>query len=77
MPYTLTVDEGRLFCHASGGKPSQLGAVNHFGEQSFSKGGITLTRCHCDATAHVATKGQAAVLNPAKLSAPRRDSICQ
>ena len=77
LPLTLAVDEGCLFCHGSGVTPSQAGSTNHFGSRPFTQGGITCARCHGDATAHVASGGKAAVLNPAKLDPRRRDSICQ
>ena len=42
----------------------------------FLHGGITCERCHGDATAHVASRGRAAILNPVKLSPAARDSVC-
>lgn len=77
LPMDLRVDEGCLFCHGSGVRPSQAGSTNHFGARPFAEGGITCDRCHGDAAAHIASGGKSAVLNPAKLAPERRDAICQ
>jgi Flp pilus assembly protein TadD len=75
MPLTLKVDAGCLHCHSSGVQKT-VGANNHFGAQPFLKGGITCQSCHGDATAHLASGGTAPILNPAKLSPVKRDSVC-
>ncbi len=75
MPFTLKVDPICLHCHTSSVQPS-LGAVNHFGAQPFLYGGITCQSCHGDPAAHLASGGAAPILNPAKLSPAKRDSIC-
>ena len=75
MPFTLKVDAACLHCHASAVQPS-LGAVNHFGARPFLYGGITCQSCHGDPVAHLAGGGAASILNPAKLSPSRRDSVC-
>ena len=77
LPIDLRVDEGCLSCHSSGVQPSQTGSTNHFGDQPFSQSGITCARCHGDATAHVASGGKQAILNPAKMEPQRRDAVCQ
>jgi predicted CXXCH cytochrome family protein len=76
MPFTLEVDVGCLHCHATGVQTSLPGARNHFGAQPFLHGGITCQSCHGDPAAHLASGGKAAILNPAKLSPSRRDSVC-
>jgi hypothetical protein len=76
MPFTLAVDPGCLHCHATAVQPSLPGAKNHFAAQPFLHGGITCQSCHGDATAHLASSGKAPILNPAKLSPGRRDSVC-
>jgi predicted CXXCH cytochrome family protein len=76
MPLTLPVDANCLHCHVSGVATALPGARNHFAEAPFVHGGIGCGSCHGDATEHVRTKGTAPVLNPAKLDAPRRDSVC-
>lgn len=75
MPLTLKVDAACLHCHSSGVQPS-LGAVNHFGSRPFLYGGITCQSCHGDPAAHLSSGGAAPILNPAKLSPTRRDSVC-
>jgi Flp pilus assembly protein TadD len=76
MPLTLPVDANCLHCHVSGVAVAVPGARNHFAEAPFTHGGIGCASCHGDATEHVRTKGKATVLNPAKLDAARRDSMC-
>jgi tetratricopeptide (TPR) repeat protein len=76
MPLTLPVDANCLHCHVSGVAAALGGARNHFAGAPFTHGGIGCASCHGDATEHVRTKGKAAVLNPAKLDAARRDSVC-
>ncbi len=75
MPFTLKVDRGCLHCHSTGVQPA-LGANNHFGSQPFLYGGITCQSCHGDPAAHLASGGAAPILNPAKLSPSKRDSVC-
>jgi predicted CXXCH cytochrome family protein len=75
MPLTLKVDRGCLHCHSTGVQPS-VGANNHFGAQPFLYGGITCQSCHGDPAAHLASGGTAPILNPAKLSPNKRDSVC-
>ena len=76
MPFTLEVDAGCLHCHATAVQPSLPGARNHFGAQPFLHGGITCQSCHGDPAAHLASGGAAPIMNPAKLSPSRRDSVC-
>jgi Flp pilus assembly protein TadD len=76
MPLTLPVDANCLHCHVSGVAAVLPGARNHFAGAPFANGGIGCASCHGDAAEHVRTKGKAAVLNPAKLDAARRDSVC-
>jgi hypothetical protein len=75
MPFTLKVDRGCLHCHSTGVQPA-LGANNHFGSKPFLYGGITCQSCHGDPAAHLASGGAAPILNPAKLSPNKRDSVC-
>ena len=76
MPFTLKVDAGCLHCHATGVQPSLPGSRNHFGVRPFLYGGITCQSCHGDPAAHLASGGKAPILNPAKLSPSKRDSVC-
>jgi len=76
MPFTLEVDPGCLHCHTSDVQPSLPGARNRFGAQPFLHAGITCESCHGDPAAHLASAGKAPILNPNKLPAAKRDSVC-
>jgi predicted CXXCH cytochrome family protein len=62
-----------LQCHASGIQPNG-GTLNGYAMPPFLEDGVSCERCHGAGSDHVA-KG-AKMLNPAKLAAPARDSIC-
>lgn len=76
MPLTLPVDPNCLHCHASGVAEALPEARNRFAGAPFAHGGIGCTACHGDATEHVRSGGKSPVLNPAKLDAIGRDSVC-
>jgi predicted CXXCH cytochrome family protein len=76
MPLTLPVDPGCLHCHASDVQPSLPGGRNHYASAPFVHGGIGCAACHGDTSAHLAQHGKGPILNPDKLAAVRRDSIC-
>ncbi|HYK37765.1 multiheme c-type cytochrome [Alloacidobacterium sp.] len=76
LPPALPMQAGCLRCHMSAVQHSDEGTINHYSGLPFLHGGITCEACHGDAAQHVATGGKAAVLNPAKLDADRRDSLC-
>jgi predicted CXXCH cytochrome family protein len=76
MPLTLPVDPSCLRCHASAVQPSLPDARNHFAAEPFLAGGVTCVSCHGDPAAHIASKGRAPILNPARLEPIRRDSVC-
>jgi len=76
MPLTLPVDPGCLHCHASNVQQSLSDARNHFAGVPFPRGGISCASCHGDPTKHLATHGEAPILNPARLDPVRRDSVC-
>lgn len=76
MPFTLPVDPGCLHCHASDVQASLPAARNKFAGPPFPHGGITCEACHGDAARHVASGGREAVLDPARLTGLRRESIC-
>jgi tetratricopeptide (TPR) repeat protein len=76
MPLTLPVDANCLHCHVSGVAAALPGARNHFAGAPFAHGGIGCASCHGDVSEHVRTKGKAPVLDPAKLDAARRESVC-
>jgi len=63
-----------LNCHSSGLQPPIAGTENRYAGKPFLHDGITCQRCHGNGEAHVDDKGP--IVNPAKLSPERRDSIC-
>jgi predicted CXXCH cytochrome family protein len=76
MPFNLPVTAGCLRCHATGVQTEDPGTRNHYAGLPFLGGGIACEGCHGDTAAHVSTGGKAAVINPVKLDAERRDSVC-
>ncbi|QMV20297.1 tetratricopeptide repeat protein [Granulicella sp. 5B5] len=76
MPAPLPVDPNCLHCHATDVQPSLPTARSRFANIPFHQGGIGCSSCHGDPTQHLAAKGHAPIVNPAKLSPARRDSSC-
>ena len=72
----LPMQSSCLRCHMSAVQPSEAGTINRYDGLAFLHTGITCEACHGDTRQHVATGGKAAVVNPAKLDADRRDSVC-
>jgi hypothetical protein len=78
---TRAVGAGCLQCHASGLQPV-AGTENRFGDPPFREGGVSCERCHGPGKNHVAKmisgnrKGPSEIVNPVKLDAARRDSVC-
>jgi len=75
------VGAGCLQCHASGLQPV-AGTLNGFGDPPFREGGVSCERCHGPGKAHVAKmisgnrEEPREIVNPVKLDAARRDSVC-
>ncbi len=76
MPLTLPADSSCLTCHASNVQAALPDARNHYSTAPFETGGITCERCHGDASEHLARGGKGPILNPDKVAANLRDSIC-
>jgi predicted CXXCH cytochrome family protein len=76
MPPALPMQSGCLRCHMSAVQPSDAGTINRYGGLAFLHTGITCEECHGDTEQHVRTGGKAAVVNPARLDATLRDSVC-
>ncbi len=74
IPLTLPAVMDCLNCHTSGAQPPTGGMDNRFTATPFTHGGITCERCHGPGAAHAS--GQGPIVNPGKLPAQRRDSIC-
>ncbi len=76
LPEALPMSPGCTRCHMSSVQSADPGTNNHYQGLPFLHGGITCESCHGDTREHVRTAGKAAVINPVKLDADRRDSIC-
>ena len=76
MPSALPMTRGCMRCHMSAVQREDPGTRNHFQGLPFLHGGITCESCHGDTAAHVTTAGKAPVINPIRLDAERRDSVC-
>jgi hypothetical protein len=74
-PYlTRPVLPGCLQCHASGIQRIP-GTQNAYASPPFREGGVACERCHGPGSDHIATGKP--MVNPAKLAATERDSICE
>ncbi len=76
MPDTLPVDSNCLHCHASEVQTALPQARNRYPGAPFKAAGVTCASCHGDPAQHIAQKGQGPIVNPAKLSPVKRDSVC-
>jgi predicted CXXCH cytochrome family protein len=76
MPPALPMQANCMRCHMSAVQQSDRGTINHYSGLPFLHGGITCEACHGNTQQHIATGGKAAVVNPSKLNADQRDSVC-
>jgi len=76
MPSALPMTRGCMRCHMSDVQREDPGTRNHFKGLPFLHGGVTCESCHGDTKLHVSSAGKAPVINPIKLDAERRDSVC-
>jgi predicted CXXCH cytochrome family protein len=74
IPLNLPAVEACLRCHTSNPQRPLPGTENKYSLPLFAHAGITCERCHGPGGEHAVSGG--AIVNPAKLSAERRDSIC-
>ncbi len=74
IPMNLPAYVDCLNCHTSGMRAPQAGTENKFPDKPFQHAGITCERCHGAGKDHGDGKGP--IVNPAKLPAETRDSIC-
>ena len=72
---TRPIEPTCLLCHASQVRPV-LGTQNRYGDPPFREGGVSCERCHGPGSEHVAAPVKARMVNPAKLDAEPRDSVC-
>jgi len=73
MPFNRAIDESCLVCHVSQ-LAHREGTQNGFQAPAFAQDGVGCERCHGPGSEHVQGKG--GMINPARLPAERRDSIC-
>jgi tetratricopeptide (TPR) repeat protein len=73
MPFNRAITPSCLTCHASQVRATG-GTENRYDDMPFAQAGIGCERCHGPGSEHI--KGKAAMVNPAKLEAARRDSVC-
>jgi predicted CXXCH cytochrome family protein len=76
VPPPLPMQSNCLRCHMSSVQASDDGTINRYRGLAFLHTGITCEACHGDSKTHVQARGKGAIVNPAKLSADLRDSIC-
>jgi tetratricopeptide (TPR) repeat protein len=76
MPPPLPMQSGCLRCHMSSVQASDPGTINRYRALPFLHTGITCEACHGNSSDHVSTNGKAGIVNPSKLNADRRDSVC-
>jgi len=76
LPPALPMQAKCLRCHMSEVQQSDPGTMNRYAGLPFLHAGITCEACHGDTKRHLATRGNAAAINPAMLDADRRDSVC-
>ncbi len=72
----LPLQSGCLRCHMSDVQPSDPGTINRYSGLAFLHTGVTCEACHGDASGHIANGDPSHVVNPAKLSTLKRDSVC-
>ena len=72
-PMNLPALTSCLDCHVSGIQPPISGTENRYKMPVFAYSGVTCERCHGPGATHV---NGGAIVNPAKLSADRRDAVC-
>jgi tetratricopeptide (TPR) repeat protein len=75
-PPPLPMQSSCMRCHMSSVQKSDAGTINRYEGLPFLHSGITCEACHGDAQQHVQTRGKAIIVNPSKLDADRRDSVC-
>jgi predicted CXXCH cytochrome family protein len=76
MPEALPVDSNCLHCHATDVQTALPEARNEYHGAPFRQGGIGCSACHGDPSKHLVEQGRGPIVNPAKLTPERRDSVC-
>jgi hypothetical protein len=65
-----------LQCHAGSLHPIP-GTVNRYGDPAIAQPAIGCARCHGDPAVHLADPKRGNIVNPSRLDAARRDSVCE
>ncbi len=73
--FTRPVTQECLFCHATGARAAP-GTLNRILNPDSLRG-IGCERCHGDAAAHIADPRRGNIVNPERLTAGLRDSVCE
>ena len=74
LDFDRPVTENCLFCHAGRAKASDADGRKI---PAVSVTAITCDRCHGATAAHLASPSATNIVNPAKLTGPARDSVCE
>ncbi len=74
--FTRPVTLECLACHSGRARPI-AGSLNLYEQPSVEEAGIGCERCHGEATAHLRQPSRTNVVQPARLSAERRDAVCE
>lgn len=74
LDFTHQISSGCLFCH-TGSVNLIGGTANQFGDPPFMP--ISCDRCHGSPAAHLKKPVPGSIVNPAKLTPSRRDSVCE
>lgn len=72
---TRAIEPSCLQCHSSRVRPV-LGTQNRFGDPPFLENGVGCERCHGPGSEHAKEPARFPMVNPARLDAERRDSVC-
>jgi tetratricopeptide (TPR) repeat protein len=73
-PLNLPLAASCLACHTTGMAAPAAGTENRYASPPFAHAGVTCERCHGDGVSHA--QGSRNIVNPAKLTAERRDAVC-
>lgn len=76
MPPPLPMQSDCMRCHMSSVQASDPGTINRYGGLPFLHSGITCEACHGDSSKHVELRGKGGIVNPLRLAADPRDSVC-
>jgi predicted CXXCH cytochrome family protein len=74
IPLNLPLSSECLSCHTNDLQQPVPGTENKYSAPIITQEGIGCARCHGSGDAHL--NGHGAIVNPAKLPASRRDSVC-